>query len=109
MRTLQFFVSPRTVVCWISVPPAKVLPASEFIANLPAGKKLCLAYLDEGSSLTLISQKLAEELGLDQRPRNLTMKTLTGVTKHKSSLIDVNISNMKTGDTYSLTDVYTLT
>ena len=43
----------------------------------PAGKKLCLVYLDEGSSLTLITQKVAEELGLHQRPRNLTMKKLT--------------------------------
>ena len=68
----------------------------------PKGKKRCVAYLDEGSSLTLISRGLVEELGLEERHRDLNMRTLSGVTKHSSSLVEVDVSNVRTGETYRL-------
>ena len=53
----------------------------------PVGKKRCVAYLDEGSSVTLMSKRLAEELGLTETPRSLTMKTMPqvyrGMTRHR--------------------------
>ena len=74
----------------------------------PKGKKRCVAYLDEGSSLTLISRGLVEELGLEERHRDLNMRTLSGVTKHSSSLVEVDVSNVRTGETYRLRDVFTM-
>ena len=76
--------------------------------NGPRGRKRCAAYLDEGSSLTIISQELAEELGLEGRPHDLNMRTLSGVTKHASSLVEVDISNVRTGEIFKLRDVFTM-
>ena len=74
----------------------------------PKGKKRCVAYLDEGSSLTLISRELVEELGLAEHHRDLNMRTLSGVSKHSSSLVEVDVSNVRTGETFKLRDVFTL-
>ena len=71
----------------------------------PSKTKRCVAYLDEGSSITLISQNLAEEIGCRGRPHNLRMKTMCGTSEQQSRLVDVTIGSLKTGKKHRLADV----
>ena len=66
------------------------------------------AYLDEGSSVTLMSQSLAEEIGYRGRRHNLRMKTMSGISEQESTLVNVTIGNVKSGTKYQLADVVTI-
>ena len=74
----------------------------------PSKTRRCVAYLDEGSSVTLMSETLAEELGCRGRPHKLKMKTMSGMSEEESTLVNVNIGNVTTGKKYQLSDVATI-
>ncbi len=49
------------------------------------GEQTCNSYLDEGSSVTLISSDLADSLGLEGRVDPLRIKWVDGTVQHSSS------------------------
>ena len=71
----------------------------------PEKTRRCAAYLDEGSSITLISQSLADDIGCRGRSHNLRMKTMSGTSEQQSTLVNVTIGSPKTGRRYRLADV----
>ncbi|XP_043240250.1 uncharacterized protein LOC122390886 [Amphibalanus amphitrite] len=70
----------------------------------PSVTRQCVAYLDEGSSLTLIESDLAEELGLDTMPDKMRIRTMTGVTEHEVGKLDLLVSSAETGNEFELKD-----
>ena len=68
----------------------------------------CVAYLDEGSAISLVDEQLIQELELHKGERtSLKMKTLSGLSEQTSFKVDLHIVSVKDGRRYSLTDVYT--
>ena len=69
----------------------------------------CVAYLDEGSAISLVDEQLIQELELQKGERtSLKMKTLSGLSEQTSFKVDLHIVSVKDGRRYSLTDVYTM-
>ena len=72
-------------------------------------KRRCVAFLDEGSSVTLMTDKLAQELGLHGKRQNLRIKTMSGLTSVNScELTQVTIENIHTGSKHLLDRVATV-
>ena len=68
----------------------------------------CVAYLDEGSAISLVDEQLIHELDLHKGERtSLKMKTLSGLSEQTSFKVDLHIVSVKDGRRYSLTDMYT--
>ena len=74
----------------------------------PSKTRRCVAYLDEGSSVTLLSRSLAEEIGCRGRPHRLRMKTMSGISEEESKLVNITVGNVSTGKQYRLSDVSTI-
>ena len=71
----------------------------------PVASKQCVAYPDEGSSLTLIEKDLAEEMGLSMKPDTMRIRTMTGVTEHDIGKLNLRVSSVATGGEFALRDV----
>ncbi|XP_043209021.1 uncharacterized protein LOC122374380 [Amphibalanus amphitrite] len=74
----------------------------------PSKTRRCVAYLDEGSSVTLMSQALADEIGCQGRQQCLRMKTMSGISDQEAMLVDVKVGNVKTGKIHQLNDVFVI-
>ena len=74
------------------------------------GKVECVAYLDEGSSVTLMSGSLASELGVDNSGLkcDLKLQTLNGPKSDKAEKLSVFVQNVGTGNKFKLNDVYSI-
>ena len=72
----------------------------------PVASKQCVAYLDDGSSLTLIEKDLAEEMDLSMKPDTLRIRTMTRVTEHDIGKLNLrSVSSVATGGEFALRDV----
>ncbi|XP_062701842.1 uncharacterized protein LOC109426557 isoform X1 [Aedes albopictus] len=76
-----------------------------------AGKTIkTYAFLDDGSSHTLLDQDLADELGLDGEPVPLCLQWTANVTRKEpnSRKVSLSISNVNGGSRYDMSDVRTV-
>ena len=74
-----------------------------------ARTRKCVAFLDEGSSVTLMTDQLAREIGLQGKRQSLRIKTMTGLTTVDSwELAQVAIRNIHTGSKHLLENVSTV-
>ncbi|XP_053692620.1 uncharacterized protein LOC128741069 [Sabethes cyaneus] len=69
----------------------------------------CYAFLDDGSSLTLMDQELADELNLTGEPRPLCLKWTGGThrSEPESRSVNIDVSGLK-GKRFHLEDVRTV-
>ena len=69
------------------------------------GKRRCRAFLDEGSSLTLMNRSLAEELGLSGPESKMDIKTVSGIDTMDTMKVNLKVGNIQTGQVFQLRDV----
>jgi len=61
------------------------LGALPVVVKEPLGKVECLAFLDDGSTATLIEENIAKQIGLEGVNEPFCMKTITSVKHHANS------------------------
>jgi Protein of unknown function (DUF1759) len=86
----------------------KILPVKLASAN---GKKFVttFAFLDDGSSLTLIEKEIFEELGLNGEPETLNIQWTGGIKRQEESQrTKVKISGVKSKKSFHLKDVHAI-
>ncbi|XP_055522798.1 uncharacterized protein LOC129716979 [Wyeomyia smithii] len=68
------------------------------------------AFLDDGSSVTLMEQAIADELGVDSRARSLCIHWTSGINKKiETTVVDrLSISQTGSGRKFQLTEIYTV-
>ncbi|XP_055910058.1 uncharacterized protein LOC129944558 [Eupeodes corollae] len=67
------------------------------------------AFLDDGSSLSMIEQDLFVELGLDGHPEQLTLQWMKGMSRIEDSIrTSLSVSGIKSRKRYVLENVYTI-
>ena len=79
------------------------------IINLQTGKsKLVYCQKDGGSQLTIISNKLVEELNLEPSDQaSFRIETMTGTTLTHSDLVRFNLQSLFSNETFALSNVVT--
>ena len=68
-------------------------------------RRRCRAFLDEGSSLTLMDRSLAEDLGLSGPEKQMDIKTVSGIDTMDTMAVEVEVENIQTGQIFRLRDV----
>ena len=71
----------------------------------PNGKRRCRAFLDEGSSVTLMDRSLADELKLSGPRCSMDIKTVTGVKTVETVTVSMRIENPENGRKFRLANV----
>ena len=66
----------------------------------------CIAYLDEGSAITLMKTSLAEEIGCGGETTPLRILTLNGISEQVAKKVTANIQSSDTSQSFDLNPVY---
>ena len=66
----------------------------------------CVAYLDEGSGITLMKTSLAEEIGCEGETTPLRVLTLNGISEQVTKKVTANIQSSDTSQSFVLNPVY---
>lgn len=76
----------------------------------PAGKKKVYAFLDSGASTTMITEDLANKLGLEKRQQPYSYVVFEGKKRNnvESSFVNVGIRGVHEKNTYQLTEIRTM-
>lgn len=69
------------------------------------GRRRCRAFLDEGSSVTLMDRSLANELGLSGPKKPMDIKTMSGITTMETMTFDLKVKNIQTGKIFKMDGV----
>ena len=112
VRNLSVAQSPSFPVRSVKIGSTKAARnriVADRVINPQTGKsKLVCCQQDNGSQLTIISNKLLEELNLEPYDQaSYRIETLTGATLTRSDLVRFNLQSLFSDETFALSNVVT--